>query len=59
MASETKKPLTGSQRVKRSTDRYKAAGLIHAKVWVHPDEVGKVRNYAKKQPKTKEVFKTL
>ena len=57
MAEETKTALTGAQRQARSVKRKKAAGMIQAKVWVHPDEAAKVRAYAAKQPKTKAALK--
>ena len=33
-------------------DRRKAAGLVHAKVWVHPDETGELREFAASLPLT-------
>lgn len=55
----TNKPLTASQRVKRSNQRKRDAGLINPRVWMHPDDAGKVRAYAAKQPKTKAILKSL
>jgi len=51
-----KKPLSISQRVKRSTEKYKGAGLSHIKVWSHPDESAQVREFAARLPKTKAIL---
>ena len=48
---------SNSQRTKEFNDRQKAKGLIHAKVWVHPEESARVRKYAAKLPLTKEALK--
>jgi len=53
------KALTGAQRQARSVQRRKDAGLIQAKVWVHPDEAAAVRAYAAKKPKTKAALKNV
>lgn len=54
-----KKPVSGADRTRNSVKRKKDAGLIQAKVWVHPDEAAKVRAYAAKQPKTKAINSEL
>lgn len=53
------KPIPLADRVRNSVKRRKAAGLIQAKVWVHPDEAGAVRKYAAKKPLTKAILKEL
>lgn len=57
MATKKQKVLTGAQRVARSVQKKKDAGLIQAKVWVHPDEADAVRAYAGKKPLTKQCLK--
>ena len=59
MAKTKIKALTGAARVARSVRLRKNAGLIQAKVWVHPDEADAVRAYAGKKPKTKAINATL
>lgn len=54
-----KQVKTGAQRVAGSVKRYKDAGLIQAKVWVHPEEADSVRTYASKKPLTKAIRKEL
>ena len=55
----SKKPMTGADRTRASTKKYKAAGLIQAKVWAHPDEAPGVRAYAAEQPLTKAILDEL
>ena len=50
---------TNSQCVKDSVKKYNDAGLMQAKVWVHPEEAKAVRNYAACKPKTKLILKEL
>lgn len=50
---------TQAERTKRSVKKRKDAGLMHIKVWVHPDEVEAVRKYAARKPKTKAILKGL
>ena len=57
--SNKKVPLSNTARNKRSVAKYRKAGLIQAKVWVHPDESDKTRSYAAKQPLTKPILKAL
>lgn len=59
MTIKKTKPLSDADRTKRSNQRRKDAGLIHGKVWMHPDEAAKVRAYAAKQPKTKAILSML
>jgi len=59
MAIKKKKPLTGAQRTKASNNRKIAAGLVSARVWMHPDETESVRAYAAKKPLTKAILKSL
>lgn len=54
-----KKPLTGAERTRASTRKYQKAGLIHGKVWMHPDEASGVRAHAAAQPKTKAILDEL
>jgi hypothetical protein len=54
-----KKALTGAERVRRNKQRNQSAGLLHIKIWVHPDEAGAVRSYAAKKPLTKAARKRL
>ena len=54
-----KKPMTGAERTRASTQKYRAAGLIQAKVWTHPDEAPGVRAYAAEQPLTKAILDEL
>lgn len=56
---KVKKPVSNADRTRNSVQKYKDAGLIQAKVWVHPDEAAAVRVYAAKKPKTKTVLKKL
>ena len=55
----TNKSTTSTVRAKESNTRKKAAGLIQAKVWVHPDETAPVHACAKKQPLTAAIRKGL
>ena len=57
--SDKQQPLSSADRTRNSVKKYKDAGLIQAKVWVHPDEAAKVRIYAGKQPETKAILKDL
>jgi len=57
--SKDTKAMTGAERTRRSVKLRKDAGLIQAKVWVHPDEADAVRAYASKKPATKAVLATL
>ena len=63
MPSMTKKkkqqPKTNAEAVRDHVKRRKAAGLIQAKVWVHPEEADAVRRYAARKPKTKEILQEL
>lgn len=47
------KPLTGAERTRRNKLKYQEAGLMHAKVWIHPEEAQKLRNMASEMPLTK------
>ena len=53
------RPLTGAERVKRSEQRYRDAGLQRIKIWVHPTDVDAVRNYAGNKALTKSLLKRL
>lgn len=53
------KAVPGNKRTQKSVQKRKDAGLIQAKVWVHPDEAGTVRTYAGKKPLTKAILKAL
>ena len=59
MAVKKQKAKTSAERTQKSVQKKKDAGLIHAKVWVHPDEAAKVRAYAAKQPLTKAINSEL
>ncbi len=50
---------TNADYVRDHVARRKEAGLIQAKVWVHPEEADAVRKYAARKPKTKEIMKRL
>ena len=54
-----KKALTGAQRTKRNADKKIEAGLVSARMWIHPDEADAVRAYANKKPLTKVILKNL
>ena len=54
-----KKPMTGADRTRASTKKYKAAGLRQLKVWAHPDEAPDVRAHAAEQPLTKAIMAEL
>ena len=66
MANEEVKPMTGAERVRRSNDKKKDAGLMPIKVWVVDQrsddldgvksEANRVRNYAANQPLTKSLL---
>ena len=54
-----KKPITGADRTRASVQKYQAADLIQAKVWVHRSEAPGVRAHAAEQPLTKAILKEL
>lgn len=54
-----KKPITGAQRTAASKAKYQKAGLIQAKVWIHPGEAPMLRVYASRRPLTKTIMKEL
>lgn len=49
----TAKVLTGAQRASRAYRKKTDSGLQQIKLWVHPNDVAAVRNYAAKKPDTK------
>ena len=51
--------MTGAERVRRVSDKKRTAGLRQIKIWVHPDEADRVRNYAANQPMTKFIIGNL
>lgn len=53
------KPLTGAERVKRSEQRYRDAGLQRVRIWIHPADAEAVRNYAGNKHLTKSLLKRL
>ena len=55
MAVKKTQAVPGNKRTQKSVQKKRDAGLIQAKVWVHPDEADKVRAYAAKQPLTKAI----
>ncbi len=59
MAVKKKKPKSNADSVRDSVKRKKDAGLIQAKVWVHPEEAAAVRKYAARKPKTKECLNNV
>ena len=52
-------PKSSAETTRNSVQKYKNAGLIQAKVWVHPKEAQAVRLYAAKQPLTKPLLDYL
>lgn len=56
---KVKQPVSQADRTRSSVQKYKDAGLIQAKVWVHPDEAPATRAYAGKKPKTKAILSKL
>ncbi len=58
--NEDKKPLTSSERAKKSDDNKRSHGLNRLGVWcADENEAKRIRAYAKKQPKTKAIWKLL
>jgi quinolinate synthase len=50
---------SSAQATRDNVVKYKNAGLIQAKIWVHPEEAHGVRLHAAKQPKTKPILEYL
>lgn len=52
-------PKSSAETTRDSVQKYRNAGLIQAKVWIHPEEAQKVRLYAAKQALTKPLLDYL
>ena len=52
-------PKSSAETTRDSVEKYRKAGLIQAKIWVHPAEALKVRLYAAKQLLTKPILDYL
>lgn len=48
-----------ADRRARSDAKKKSAGLMRANIWVHPDEVEAVREYANRKPLTRAILTEL
>ena len=52
-------PKSSAEATRDSVQKYRNAGLIQAKIWIHPKEAWKVRLYAAKQALTKPILDYL
>ncbi len=52
-------PKTSAESTRDNVLKYRDAGLIQTKTWVHPDEAKALRNAAQKLPKTKRIREKL